>query len=213
VQRDGSELTEEAAEEFGELARYTAAGFLGGLALGLLLDHLGLTRSGLGQWAVRTLSGEGESLLEGIYALRRRLAGSVASLAEAYGWGKLAGMSVPWAVDAASRVGGVDVYAPQGFYIPFFYAMSDQIGASVSGFMFLRRRSPSATHALRSYLTHPVMVAGLAVVLVVPVGLALARVAGFSPSTQVLTALETMAANLCWVPPFVGWLRERRQSR
>jgi hypothetical protein len=32
---------------------------------------------------------------------------------------------------------------------------------------------------------------------------------GFSPTTQVYTALETMAANLCWIPPLVGWLREK----
>ena len=25
--------------------------------------------------------------------------------------------------------------------------------------------------------------------------------------------LETIVANLCWLPPLVGWLRERRQSR
>lgn len=59
------------AGEFGELLRYTAAGFAGGLILAGALDRLGLQRSGLGQWAVRTLSGEGESLFEGVYALRR----------------------------------------------------------------------------------------------------------------------------------------------
>ncbi|MBN1761494.1 MAG: hypothetical protein JW878_00235 [Methanomicrobia archaeon] len=29
---------------------------------------------------------------------------------------------------------------------------------------------------------------------------------GFSPTTHVYTALETMMANLCLVPPLVGWL-------
>ena len=34
----------------------------------------------------------------------------------------------------------------------------------------------------------------------------------FVPSTQVLTALETIASNLCWVPPAVGWLWERQEK-
>ncbi|MDH3744848.1 MAG: hypothetical protein OES47_07085 [Acidobacteriota bacterium] len=208
-----AELTEDAVEEFGELARYTAAGFLGGLALGFVLDRLGLGRSGLGQWAVRTVTGEGESLLEGFFALRRHLSGAAASLAQAYGWGKLAGMAFPWLVDGTSRLMGVDVYGVPGFYIPFFYAMSDQIGGGVSGFLFLRSRSPSLGRAVNAYLTHPVMLTGLVVVLVVPVGLALARLLGFEPGTQVLTALETMAANLCWLPPLVGWWSERRKHR
>ena len=82
--------------EFGELLKYTGAGFLGGIVLASLLDGLGLQRSGLGQWAVRTLSGEGESLFEGFYALRQRWKGAVASMAEAYGWGKFIEMIFPW---------------------------------------------------------------------------------------------------------------------
>jgi ABC-type phosphate transport system permease subunit len=121
-------------------------------------------------------------------------------------------MVAPWIIDAMSRLAGVDVYGVKSFYIPFFYAMSDQIGASVSGFLFLRSRSASTGEAMRSYLRHPVMVAGLAVILAVPVGLVAARLLGFSPSTQVLTAIETIVANLCWVPPLVGWLMERRRS-
>jgi hypothetical protein len=82
--------------EFGELLRYTGAGFVGGVTIGALLDFFGFHRSPLGQWLVRTISGEGESIFEGIYALRHRIRGSVASMAEAYGWGKLFGMVAPW---------------------------------------------------------------------------------------------------------------------
>ncbi len=53
------------------------------------------------------------------------------------------------------------------------------------------------------------MVTNLAIVLIVPIGLLLSRVVGFRPTTQVFTALETIAANLCWVPPLVGHLAER----
>ena len=57
------------------------------------------------------------------------------------------------------------------------------------------------------------MLASLGVVLIVPVGLLGARLLGFSPTTQVYTAIETIAANLCWVPPLIGWLREKGQKR
>jgi hypothetical protein len=197
-------------EEFGELIRYTLAGYVGGLIVGFVLDQLGFQRSALGQWLVRTLAGEGESIFEGIYAIRARLAGKVGSMAEAYGWGKLLGMVFPWLIDALSRLAGVDVYGWQAFCIPYLYAMSDQIGASAAGLVFLRRRESSWFSAAASYFRHPVMLASLGVVLIVPVGLLGARLLGFSPTTQVYTAIETIAANLCWVPPLVGWLRERK---
>jgi len=53
------------------------------------------------------------------------------------------------------------------------------------------------------------MLASLLIILIVPIGLFAARAEGFSPTTQTLTALETIAANLCWVPPLVGLLRDR----
>ncbi len=111
--------------------------------VGAFLDSIGLQRSGVGQWAVRSLAGEGESLLEGVFALRRRLSGRALGMAEAYSWGKVLGMAVPWVVDGVSRVLGVDVYGVPGFYIPFFYGMSDQIGANVSGLLFLRGNARS----------------------------------------------------------------------
>lgn len=186
------------------------AGFAGGIVLGAFLDGLGLQRSAAGQWIVRTVSGEGESILEGLYALRQRISGAAGTMAEAYGWGKLAGMAFPWLVDGGSRLAGVDVYGVEGFYIPYFYALSDQIGANLSGFAFLCRRERSAAGAIRRYVRDAVMLSSLAVILLVPAGLLAARMAGFSPTTQLFTALETVAANLCWLPPLMGWLRERR---
>lgn len=203
---------DEAQEEFGELLRYTATGFAGGLLVAAGLDRLGFQTSGLGQWAVRTLAGEGESLLEGFYALRQRLRQAAGSMAEAYGWGKLLGMAFPWVIDLGSRLAGLNVYGVGGFHIPYFYAMSDQIGASVSGLLYLRRQRSSWRQALGAYLRHPVMIASLVVILSVPLGLLAARLLGFSPTTQVRTALETIVANLCWVPPLVGWLGERRSK-
>lgn len=197
-------------EEFGELLRYTLAGYFGGLLAGGILDGLGLQRSAIGQWLVRTLAGEGESVFEGLFALRRRVAGRAPTMAEAYGWGKLIGMAAPWLIDATSRLAGVNVYGVEGFYLPFFYALSDQIGANVSGLLFLRRKQGSWSSAARAYVRHPVMLASLLVVVAVPFALAVARLVGFSPTTQLLTAAETIAANLCWVPPLVGWLGERR---
>ncbi|MGD2143942.1 MAG: hypothetical protein PVF54_05635 [Anaerolineae bacterium] len=209
---EGLPLQEE-GEKFSELIKYTLAGYVGGLLLGEVLDALGFQQSAVGQWLVRTIAGEGESLLEGIFALRQRLSGGPRGMTEAYGWGKVIGMAFPWWIDWGSRALGVDVYGVQGFYIPYFYALADQIGANVSGLLYLRRRSPSWGAALGDYRRHPVMIASLSVILVAPLGLLLARLVGFSPSTQVLTALETIASNLCWIPPTVGWLRERRARR
>src|SRR3546814_19464699 len=94
---DRDEREEDESEEYGELLKFTLAGFAGGLIAGAILDGLGLQRSGWGQWLVRSLSGEGESILEGIYALRQRLRGAAGSMAEAYGWGQVR--------SAARRVG------------------------------------------------------------------------------------------------------------
>lgn len=207
-----AELTEEVVEEYGKLLRFTLSGYLGGLALAAVLDAGGHSRSAVGQWAVRTLSGEGESLFEGLFALRQRIRRSAASMAEAYGWGKLLGMTAPWIIDGASRVAGVEVNGVEGFYIPYFYAMADQMGASAAGFVFLRQRSESLSEAVRSYLGHPVMMSGVVVIVLVPGALLAARILGFSPSSQVRAAIETIAANLCWMPPLVGWLSERRRN-
>ncbi len=209
--REGGECS--CAGDFSELVRYTGTGYVLGLLAGIALDRFGLERSGLGQWLVRTLSGEAESIFEGAFALRRRLAGRAGSLAEAYGWGKLVGMALPWLIDLASRLAGVDVYGRAAFYIPYFYALGDQMGATVSGFIFLRRRERSSKAAAASYLRSPLMLTSLLVLLLVPAGLLGARLLGFSPTTQLYTALETMAANLCWLPPLVAYLVERRERR
>lgn len=204
---DHEEETEK--EGFGELFKFTAAGFAGGFLLGVALDSFGFQRSAIGQWLVRTLSGEGESIFEGAYSIRQRFHNAKSSMSEAYGWGKFLFIPVPWFIDLGSRLMGINVYGVEGFYIPYFYALSDQIGANISGLVFLRKKEGSWFIAIRKYVRHPVMLASLLVILIVPIGLLLARMGGFSPSTQTYTALETIAANLCWVPPLVGWLRER----
>jgi hypothetical protein len=106
---------EENKEEFRELLKFTAGGFLGGFLAATLLDYPAFQRSAIGRWFVRTLSGEGESIFEGIYALRQRLRRAEGSMAEAYGWGKLLGMPVPWLIDWGSRLLRVDVYGIEGF--------------------------------------------------------------------------------------------------
>jgi hypothetical protein len=213
MKEKATQEVEEPEEEFGELIKFTASGFAGGLVVAALLDAYGFHRNPVGQWIVRTLSGEGESILEGFYAIRRRLGGQIGSMAEAYGWGKLFGMMIPWLIDWGSRLLGVDVYGVESFYIPYFYAMSDQIGANIGGYIFLRKRTGSWSKAVIRYGHHPVMLASLGVILLVPLGLLGARILGFRPTTHVLTALETIAANLCWVPPLLGWIRERNKRK
>ncbi|WP_319508058.1 hypothetical protein [uncultured Methanolobus sp.] len=198
-------------ENFSELIRYTVPGYIVGLLAGVLLDIFGYQRSPIGQWLVRTLAGEGESIFEGIYSIRQHFKATSQTMAEAYGWGKLFGIAIPWAIDLGSRLAGVDVYGIEGFYIPYFYALSDQIGANISGMLFLKKKEGSWVATLDRYIHHPVMLASLAVILIVPIGLLIARFLGFSPTTQTFTALEAIAANLCWIPPLVGWYVERRK--
>lgn len=207
---NNKKIMREEKEEFGELIKFTLSGYVGGLVLGFLLDRFGLQRSGVGQWVVRTLSGEGETLFEGIYVLRQRRRQAQFSLAIAYGWGKIIGLIFPWIIDWLSRFMGLNVYGWQGFYIPYFYALSDQIGASISGLFFYYRQERFWIKALKSYFQNPVMLASFLIILLVPIGLLSARLVGFAPTTQVFTALETIAANLCWLPPLIGWLKEKR---
>ncbi len=195
-------------EGFGELIKFTAAGFAVGLILGAVLDSYGFQRSGVGQWLVRTFSGEGESIFEGAYSISKRLQKAESSLSEAYGWGKFLFIPIPWFIDLVSRLLGMNMYGVETFYIPYFYALSDQIGANISGLVFFRNREESWLKAVKQYTRHPVMLASLLVILIAPVGLLAARLLGFSPTTQMYTALETIAVNLCWVPPLVGWWKE-----
>jgi len=207
VQKDNNEKG-----EFGSLLKFTLFGYVSGLIVGVLLDYFGFQRSPIGQWLVRTLSGEGESIFEGTYAIRRRLSRAAGSLAEAYGWGKLLGMIAPWIIDWGSRFLGVNVYAVEGFYIPYFYALSDQIGANISGLVFFRKKEGRWGRTFIQYVRNPVMLTSLIIIISVPLGLLTARLLGFSPTTQLYTALETTVANLCWLPPLVGWLKERPKS-
>ncbi len=135
--------------------------------------------------------------------------------------GRLGRMVVPWMVDWGSRLMGIDVYGTEGLYIPYFYALGDQIGANTSGAVFLRRREGSWARAWRQDSRHPVMLASLAIVLIVPIGLLPARVLGFSPTTRVCPALEPIAANRCSVlqrsperrrrgPRFLAFLGQER---
>ena len=62
-----------AGEEFGERHECTRVGYRSGPALGGTQAGPGLQSSAVGQWLVRDLAGEGESLLEGVYASRQGL--------------------------------------------------------------------------------------------------------------------------------------------
>ena len=57
-----------------EISLFTFVGFAGGLGLGALLDAFGASTSAIGEWAVRTISGEGEDIAEGAWVLRKTAA-------------------------------------------------------------------------------------------------------------------------------------------
>jgi len=226
-----------------ELSLFTLVGFAGGLGLGALLDALGFSASAIGEWAVRTLSGEGEDLGEGAWLLRRRLRrknaqargeareeeeekdplreegltwfeeGEEGGAAEAYGAGKIVGMALPWAVDAVSRLAGVDVRAPEGSYVAYLYSLADQIFATISGFRFHARRAGSFLGGLKGYFRDPVMVSSLTVITVPFLLLYWIRAAGWRPHSLLLAAVEGVLLNLCWVPPVTAWFWDRRLQR
>lgn len=85
----------EEGEGFSELIKYTIPGYILGLLAGVFLDFQGYQRSPVGQWLVRTLAGEGESIFEGIFSIRQHLRKAEGSMAEAYGWGKFSGLPFP----------------------------------------------------------------------------------------------------------------------
>ena len=119
-------------------------------------------------------------------------------------------MTLPWIIDFASRFLGVDIHGWEGFYIPYFYAMSDQMGANIFGFLYIKKKEGSTKKAIGAYFKNPVMMTSLIVILTVPIGLLIVRLLGFSPDRNLLVAIETVAANLCWLPPLVGMLYERK---
>ena len=51
-------------EEFSELIKYTLPGYVIGLLAGVFRDAQGYQKSPIGQWLVRTLAGEGESIFD-----------------------------------------------------------------------------------------------------------------------------------------------------
>lgn len=87
--------------------------------------------------------------------------------------------------------------------------MSGQIGANLAGLRHLTNEAGCLTGGLSRSLRYPVMVTSLAVVLALSVVLFALRASGLAPTTQVKAALETVVANLCWLPPVVGSLLGR----
>ena len=206
------DIEREEREGFRELLLFTLGGYALSLVSAYILDTFNLQRNPIGEWIVRTFAGEGESIFEGIFAIKNRLLGGAGSLAEAYGWGKFLGIALPWVVDWGSRLAGINMYSWQSFYVPYLYAMGDQIGATLSMLLFFSRREGGIVPGLVRYLQNPVSVASLLIILIVPVGLLTVRLLGFSPTTQILVSLETIAANLCWVPPLVGAIVEGKDG-
>ena len=219
-----------------ELSLFTFVGFAGGLGLGALLDALGFSGSAVAEWAVRTLSGEGEDLAEGAWVLRSRLrrqkraeneAGEEEGeeteekslvwveeeAAEAYGTGKVVGMVFPWIVDAVSRLAGVDVRSPEGSYVAYFYSLADQLFATLNGLRYHVRRAGSFWGGVKGYFHDPVMVASFSVTTLPFVILYLVRSGGWRPDLLLLAAIEGVLLNLCWVPPLAAWFWDRRLQR
>lgn len=72
------------------------------------------------------------------------------------------------------------------------------------------KKEPGILTGFIKYFKNPVMVSSLIIIISAPIGLFLLRVGGFRPVTQTLTAFETIIFNLCWIPPIVGKLSEKK---
>jgi hypothetical protein len=157
----------EEGEEFSELIKYTIPGYILGLLAGIFLDFQGYQRSRWDSGLSGLLQEKGRAFLKGFFPYASAFERLRGSMAEAYGWGKFFGLAFPWAIDLGSRLAGVDVYGVEGFYIPYFYALSDQIGANISGMLFLKRAEGSWKAGFFRYVHHPVMLASLFVIILV----------------------------------------------
>ena len=130
--------------------------------------------------------------------------------AEAYGAGKVVGMAFPWVVDAVSRLAGVDVRAPEGSYVAYFYSLADQLFATLNGLRYHVRRAGSFWGGVKGYFHDPVMVASFTVVTLPLIALYLVRSSGWRPDLLLWVAVEAVLLNLCWVPPLTAWFWDRR---
>ena len=133
--------------------------------------------------------------------------------AEAYGTGKIVGMAAPWVIDAVSRLAGVDVRAPEGSYVAYFYSLADQLFATINGLRYHIRRAGSIWAGVKGYFLDPVMATSFSVVTLPFLALYFVRSAGWRPNSLFLAALEGVLLNLCWVPPMAAWVWDWRLQR
>jgi len=202
--------TVQAWRYFEELLRFTLVGYIGALTAGALLDFFQYPLSPAGQWVVRALAGQGAGLVTMRGAVIRERRRGAFAMVRTYGHRRLAVLILPWVIDYASRRWGVAVNGVAGFYIPCFYALTAQLDTNLRGWSQLRRDSRNWQAALRAYGRDPALATGLAILVGVPLLMLGMRVLGFRPLTHTRTAVETILANLCWLPALAAWLKARR---
>lgn len=209
---DNPQQQKEAWQHFEELLRFTLVGFIGGLTAGSLLDFFQYPVSPLGQWLVRALAGQGAGLVMIRGAVIRERRRGAFAMARTYGHRRLAILTLPWIIDAASRRWGGDTNGLAGFYIPYFYALTAQMDANLRGWVRIRQSSGNRRAAWEAYIRDPGLLSGLLILvgaLLVLLGL---RSLGFQPLTYTRTAGETLLVNLCWLPALIAWLKARKPS-
>lgn len=196
-------------EEFGELLKYTGAGFAGGLLPARYSIILDSTKAHLVNGSFARFPEKEKACLKASMP-----SGNAFAVQPGQWPRRMAGESSLGCYFRGSSIGAAEWSESMStewkdFISRFFYALSDQLGANIAGGIFLRKKAGAWGRALSEYVRHPVMLSSAVVVLVVPIGLLIARLLGFSPTTQISTAVETIVANLCWVPPLVGWLMRK----
>jgi hypothetical protein len=100
----------------------------------------------------------------------------------------------------------VDVRAPEGSYVAYFYSLADQLFATINGLRYHVGRAGSFWGGVKRYFGDPVMATSFTIVTVPFLGLYLVRSSGWRPDSLLLAAIEGVLLNLCWAPPMMAWI-------
>ena len=200
-------------QQFETLLRFTLVGYIGALTAGSLLDFFQYPLQPPGEWLVRALAGQGAGLVAARGAILTERRRGAFAMARTYGYRRLLVLLIPWGIDYGSRRWGIATHGVVGFYLPFCYALTAQIDLNLQGWRRLRPTRRDLQSTVTAYWRDPSLRTGLLILLLVPVALVAVRSSGFRPTTYTRIAMETLLANLCWLPPLVAWLSLSRTKK
>ncbi len=180
-------------------------GILVGLFIGWMADHVGLTGVPAVEGIVRFIVGSGDSLGGMLVILHARMRGR-RSRAEVFFIGTLLGMVVGPVSQFLTIFLGLNPYGLIGSVYAIAYSTADNWGGLIAEFTGLVRRE-RATQAVKSFFAHPFLSSTFIVLIFFIIFDLLARsFGGFSPTTNILAAIEAALLNVsAFIPVIVVW--------